>query len=146
VLKEHTAIAASLVGIVLGILGIIGYFTSTGDRGSSQPAVNFGEARFGTQQSPATLLPAGQTADPGSQVRVCPPDDLYVWISHDLADGTAISGEWLHDDLIIANERVVASRAQPNFWVRLPQPAPGDYAFRASAGGSSNSWDVTVVC
>ena len=53
--------------------------------------------------------------------------------AHDLADGTAISGEWLRDDLIIANDRIVASRAATEFLDATAQPAPGDYAFRASA-------------
>ena len=142
-LKEHTTIAASIVSIVVGIVGIVGYFASTGD---DKPDVNFGAAQFGTQQSPANLLPSGPTTGPGGSVRVCPPEDLYVWVGHDLADGTAISGEWLRDDLIISNERVVASREQPNFWMRLARPAPGEYSFRATAAGTSKTWDVTIAC
>jgi hypothetical protein len=142
-LKEHTALVASIVSIILGVLGILGYFASTGE---SKPDVNFGAAQFGTQQSPVNLLPASDTAGPGGSVRVCAPEDLYVWVGHDLADGTAISGEWLRNDLIISNGRVVASRQAPNFWMRLDTPEPGKYSFRASALGASRTWDVTVTC
>jgi hypothetical protein len=144
ILKEHTTIAASLVSIVVGILGIAGYFASTG--GDSQPDVHFGTARFGIRQATDTLLPLGDTVAPGGDVRVCPPDSLYAWVSHDLPDGEPIAGEWLRDEVIIANERVVASRQAPNFWMRLQRPQPGEYAFRVSAGGTTKSWAVTVVC
>jgi hypothetical protein len=104
--------------------------------------------QFGGQQDPSTLLPAGDTADPGEDVAVCPGSYLYAWVNHSFGAGDVIDGRISDSAGVLYTASVPVDPQAQRFWIGAPIMNAGPHTLLVRLAGSdvTAEWTVNVTC
>ncbi len=108
----------------------------------------FLRVQFGTQQDPATSLPAGDTVGPDDDLTACPGDTLYAWVEHSFHDGDVITGRISSRAGTLFSSSVPVDERAPNFWIGVQLSDTGIHTLTVTLDGTdvTKSWSVNVIC
>ena len=112
------------------------------------PAGEFLRVQFGTQQDPATLLPAGTTATPGDTLAVCAGGTLFAWVYHSFAPGAVIDGRISDRAGVLFNASVAVAPGATHFWISALVATTGQHTLSVALQGSEvgGEWSIEVTC